>query len=94
MNINTKLRLFFEAKNISNKELASIINYSEVMVSRYLRINKPNYEFLKAVKDNFPELDLNNLFVDELDLLLKEEDDLYKQDGSILIDEIEINLKN
>jgi len=93
MDFHKKLREFFEEKRISNRELAKRINYSEVMVGRYLRESKPNYEFLKSIKKAFPDLDLNYLFNEETMSHLEEDTPIYSKTPIILIDEIEVRLK-
>lgn len=92
MEIHKKLREYFENKGISNREISKNIGYSEVMVSRYLKSNKPNYDFLKALKTTYTDLDLNNLFLEENKTLILLEDDDYYGRGETLIEKIEADL--
>ena len=92
MDFHKKLKLFFEKKGLNNKELGKILGYSDVMVSRYLNSNKPNYDFLMAVKKNFPDVDLNPLFEEEENNVVKEDRNHYQSNEEI-IDSIEYKLK-
>ena len=66
MTFHEKLREFFNQRKITNKAISEEIGYSEVMVSRYLNKNKPNYEFLTAIARKYPEIDFNYLFKDHI----------------------------
>jgi len=92
MEFQKKLKKYFKDKGISNKSLEPILGYSDVMISRYLNTNKPNYDFIMAVVKSFPDVDLNYLFKDNLNDILNEENQLYEKNEEQLIDEIEINL--
>ncbi len=92
MRFHEKLTEFFEARKISNKEVAKRINYSEVMISRYLKSSKPNYELISALINEFPEIDLNYLFKENDISKLEEESTIYSKNELILIDEIELRL--
>ncbi len=65
MTFHEKLREYFEERKITKRFVAEKIGYDEVMVGRYLRSSKPNYEFLRAVKKSFPYIDFNYLFEEE-----------------------------
>ena len=92
MDFHEKLREYFINKGVSNKEISSKIGFSETMVGRYLRKNKPNYEFINALVREFPDIDLNYLFKDELENTLNEQNQNYQKSPITLIDEIEIKL--
>lgn len=64
-----KLNLFFKNKEISQKRVAEVTNVTPAMVSRYLReTNKFDSEFIYLLKKEWPELDLNYLFMYNNDL--------------------------
>ena len=92
MEFNKRLKHFFESKGLKNKDLEKILGWSDVMVGRYLSINKPNYEFLMAVKRNFPDVDLNYLFEEDENNVVKEDQNHYLSNEA-LIDTIEYKLK-
>lgn len=73
MDFHTKLKSFFDKENISNKEISKRTGkYSEVMIGRYLNKNKPNFEFLRAIGKEFPNIDFNYLLKDDTEVIISE----------------------
>lgn len=63
---NERLRLFFSRKDLKQKEIANILGYSQNMISRYLDGSaKFNADFIKALVQHFPEIDLQYIFSNE-----------------------------
>lgn len=58
-----ELRALREHKKLTQGEMAEILGFTK---SHYVKIElsdrNPGYKFLKALKDNFPEVDMNELF--------------------------------
>jgi transcriptional regulator with XRE-family HTH domain len=66
MMYNEKLIRFFKAKGLKQKEVGEILGFSQAMIGRYLHGTAGiGPEFLMSLSKNFPELDLNDLFLDE-----------------------------
>lgn len=78
-NIGRALNVFRKRKNLTLEEMGAIINTSASYLSQVERGKKmPGSEIIISLKDNFPELDLNELFqsknndVDIEQLIIKE----------------------
>ena len=57
--MNTRLKQFLAAENISQAQFADIINVVRASVSHVLAgRNNPSYDFIKAIMDNFPDLNI------------------------------------
>lgn len=60
MNELQKLR---SQKNLTQSKMAEILGFTK---SHYVKIEygirNPGFKFLKALKDNFPEVDMNEIF--------------------------------
>lgn len=58
-----ELRALREQKKLTQGEMAEILGFTK---SHYVKIElsdrNPGFKFLKALKDNFPEVDMNELF--------------------------------
>jgi len=92
MEFHEKLKQYLKTTGFSQKEVAKKIGYSDSMMSRYLKSNKPNYEFLNALIKVFPDIDLNYLFKDDTEEHLAEGIGPHTKDEVVLIDEIELRL--
>lgn len=95
MEFNKKLKSLFKERGIKNKEIALEIGYSEMMVSRYLKDAKPNYEFIMALENVYSEIiDWNYLFKNNNSInSVGEENDEYKVDPISVLNRIEVDLK-
>jgi transcriptional regulator with XRE-family HTH domain len=63
---NEKLGTFFKAKGLKQKEVGEILGFSPAMMGRYLHGTASiGPEFLTRLIKHFPEIDLNDLFVEE-----------------------------
>ncbi|WP_166923766.1 helix-turn-helix domain-containing protein [Flavobacterium poyangense] len=89
-----KLIKFFKAKGLKQKEVGQILGFSPAMTGRYLHgTANIGSEFLISLSRNFPELDLNTLFMDdnrELDTVGESGE---KYESTILTDILEIEDK-
>lgn len=92
MNYHKKLKEFFVNKGLLNKDVAKAINYSEVMVSRYLKSSAPNFEFIKVVTRAYPDIDWNYIFKDDF-ILLNEDGEVYGDAPEVLLKEIDVRVK-
>lgn len=89
-----KINEFFDKTGLTQTEIGEKIGYSQVMVSRYLSKNKPNYEFIKAVSKKF-DIDWNYIFKEGSSVLriVKEEDiQGYTKSPKKLLNELQKNL--
>lgn len=93
MNFQEKLKLYLKSTGLSQKELGEKLGYSDTMMSRYLNSNKPNYEFLNALIEAFPKINLNYLFKDEIINELAEESAVYTKNELGLVEEIDQRLR-
>ncbi len=88
MKYHQKLQDYFKSKGLKQVDVAKRIGYTKNMVSKYLKTNKPNYQFIIAVQKEFPDIDWNYLFKDAKDVV--EEDALeYHKNPNQLLNEIE-----
>ncbi|MBW9329754.1 XRE family transcriptional regulator [Lactococcus raffinolactis] len=59
----TYLKEFRKSKNLTQEQLADILGFTK---SHYVKvemgIRKPGFNFLKALKDRFGEVDMNEFF--------------------------------
>ena len=57
--MNTRLKQFLAAENISQAQFADTINVVRASVSHVLAgRNNPSYDFIKAIMDNYPDLNI------------------------------------
>ena len=62
--MNTRLKQFLAAENISQSQFADTIKVVRASVSHVLAgRNKPGYDFIKAIMDNYPELNIEWLIL-------------------------------
>lgn len=62
--MNTRLKQFLAAENISQAQFADIINVVRASVSHVLAgRNNPSYDFIKAIMDNYPALNIEWLIL-------------------------------
>lgn len=93
MGFHKKIKEYFEKQNISNRQIAEVIGYSDVMTGRYLKSSKPNYEFILALKKAYPDIDLNYLFEDDEGNSILNEDGSNYKNPEVIIDKIDYQLK-
>ena len=66
MKYHEKLRLFFKASNLSQKEVAERLEVSPSMLSRYFKgSDKFSPDFIVKLIKEFPEIDLQYIFSEE-----------------------------
>lgn len=62
--MNTRLKQFLSAENISQAQFADTINVVRASVSHVLAgRNNPSYDFIKAIMDNYPNLNIEWLIL-------------------------------
>lgn len=62
--MNTRLKQFLAAENISQAQFADTINVVRASVSHVLAgRNNPSYDFIKAIMDKYPELNIEWLIL-------------------------------
>lgn len=62
--MNTRLKQFLAAENISQAYFADSINVVRASVSHVLAgRNNPSYDFIKAIMDNYPQLNIEWLIL-------------------------------
>ena len=62
--MNTRLKQFLAAENISQAQFADTINVVRASVSHVLAgRNNPSYDFIKAIMDNYPDLNIEWLIL-------------------------------
>ena len=62
--MNTRLKQFIAAENISQAQFADTINVVRASVSHVLAgRNNPSYDFIRAIMDNYPELNIEWLIL-------------------------------
>ncbi|MEN2402248.1 helix-turn-helix transcriptional regulator [Flavobacterium sp. MC2016-06] len=96
MMYNEKLVRFFKSKGLKQKEVGEILGFSPAMIGRYLHGTAGiGPEFLMSLNKNFPELDLNDLFLDESSNSNKANNLRDNYETSLLSDvnDIEVRLK-
>lgn len=93
MYFNQKLKEYFKQKGLKNREIASKLGYSEAMIGRYLSKSKPNYEFILAIIDSYPDVNLNELFKEKDFNVVGEETASYSSNPKSIIAKIEQDLK-
>lgn len=58
-----ELKALRKQKNLTQSKMAEILGFTK---SHYVKIElnnrNPGFKFLKALKDNFPEFDMNEIF--------------------------------
>lgn len=59
MEYKEKVEEFLNIKNINKRDLATKLNKSESLISRWTNADKPSLEFLLSLAKAFPDLDLN-----------------------------------
>ena len=62
--MNTRLKQFLAAENISQAQFADSINVVRASVSHVLAgRNNPSYDFIKSIMDNYPQLNIEWLIL-------------------------------
>ena len=62
--MNTRLKQFLAAENISQAQFADSINVVRASVSHVLAgRNNPSYDFIRAIMDNYPQLNIEWLIL-------------------------------
>lgn len=70
--LGSRIRLFREYKGLSQEEMAEILNVSQGNITQWeTDRNKPNAERLTFIQSKFPELNLEWLFANKGDMLIK-----------------------
>lgn len=95
MEFNKKLKEFFKSKELSNKDISKMIPYSEMMVGRYLKGSKPNYDLIMEMIKVWPDIDLNYLYKDEAAYnaaTVEEAGDEYKEDLYSIVNRLEVDI--
>jgi Predicted transcriptional regulators len=58
-----QLRILREQKNLTQSKMAEIIGFTKSHYTKIeIGVRNPGFKFLKALKDNFPEVDMNEIF--------------------------------
>jgi len=87
MNINKKLLEYIEKKNITQRDFTRKIGLSDGALKKSKNIGS---QYIKAIRDNFPDLNLSWLLFDEGDMFVNYNDSIdrieetptyYQQDG-------------
>jgi transcriptional regulator with XRE-family HTH domain len=101
MNYHEKLGLFLETKNMTQKEIAEKLEVSPTMLGRYCKGNAEfSSAFIKRLSFVFPDINLQDIFSESEENLLKVEEaqstyEKEKQDNMIaVIDSIQKQLNN
>jgi hypothetical protein len=94
MAFSKKAKAFFKAKGITNRAIGLTIGMGEVNVSKNLKKDNPGSNFLNLIATHYPDLDLNEIMrTDEALNNLADEKEEYKLRTIVLVDEIEVKLK-
>lgn len=94
MSYHERLAKYFRDKGISNVEISKKVDYSPLMVGRYLRENKINIEFINAITKAYPDIDWNFVLKEEVCLSgVEEGNSIYEKSPKNLLNEIEIRIK-
>lgn len=91
MNFNEKVQIFFDKKNLSQREVAKMMEYPEQLVSRHMNSDKLSITWIQRLLDVFPDIDMNFLLKDEN--VLNEPGEEYNNRSVVIIDEIEEKIK-
>ena len=91
MSYHEKIQRFFKEKGLKQVEIAEIIGYTKSMTSKYLTTNQPNFDFITAISEAFPDIDGNHLLQNSS--ITEAEAEPYKKSAVQLIREIEQRLK-
>ena len=90
MEMKRKFKEFFKKKGYTQKEIAEKIGYRQDMVGKFLV--KPNFYFLKDIIKLFPDIDLNYILKDDLEVngLFEDHGASYgKEKHEVLLDDLE-----
>ena len=91
MNFNEKVQEFFDKKDLSNREVAKMMDYPEQLVSRHMHSDKLSITWIQRLLDVFPDIDMNYL-LKNVDVLNEPGED-YKKKSVVIIEEIEEKIK-
>jgi transcriptional regulator with XRE-family HTH domain len=86
-----KLNEFFDSTGLTQTEIGEKTGYSQVMIGRYLKRNKPNLEFIQKVNKAFSNIDWNYILKNNGNEL-SEPEEVYEKSPEMLIKEIEVRL--
>lgn len=91
MRYNEKLRIFFKASGLSQKEVADIMGISPSMMSRILK-GSDNFssDFIARLVQKFPKIDLQYIFSESEELVLNESEVNYLQKEMDAIKQLEL----
>lgn len=94
MSYNEKINFLFDQTGLTQEEFGELIGMSQVMVSRYLKSNKPNLNFLIAISKHYA-VDYNYLLNDKVSTIdkVEESENFYEKPPLTLIREIKDRVK-
>lgn len=101
MGFSEKIKAYFDAKGLNNREVSAIMEgYSESLISRYNNSDTISKAYIQKLKKHFPDIDWNHMLKDDephhskegiMDTV-QETMEEYKKNNLILIEEIESKL--
>ncbi|MFY0481420.1 hypothetical protein ACI6PS_02345 [Flavobacterium sp. PLA-1-15] len=96
MGFSAKIKAFFEAKGLNNRDVSKIMDgYSEVMISNYNNSDNWKDNYIKRLLKHFPDMDLNALLKDEEDLqVVSDMRNEHKKESLQIIEDLEAKLKS
>lgn len=98
MSFSKKIKKYFSDKNLSNREVCELMNgYNEQLFSRQINSDEISITLVKRIITFFPDVDLNYLlkedYINPEVSLISEPKEIYQTSSDILIEEIEVKLK-
>lgn len=97
MGFSEKIKLYFKEKNLTNRDVAKMMETSEVMIGKFVNTDNYSKTFLEKLTVHFPELSIDYLIKDNIKSLdqLNEPNETYNNNNARvteLVSEIEDKL--
>lgn len=97
MGFSEKIKLYFKEQNLTNRDVAKMMETSEVMIGKFVNTDNYSKTFLEKLTVHFPELSIDYLIKDNIKSLdqLNEPNETYNNNNARvteLVSEIEDKL--
>mgnify|MGYP003604674393 FL=1 len=90
MGFSEKIKLYFKEKNLSNRDVAKMMETSEVMIRKFVNTDNYSKTFLEKLTVHFPELSIDYLIKDNIKSLdqLNEPNETYNNNNNERVTEL------
>lgn len=67
MGFSEKIKLYFKQRGLSNRDVAKIMETSEVMIGKFMNTDNYSKTFIEKLVQHFPDVSIDYLIRDEIE---------------------------